>query len=1061
MSRLLEDSQQIRNFLETRNLYTPNDPYNLFKYDEEGDPNSPYLDKRQVANTINTLVGIVKPFSSFDITNTVIGRIVGPTTPLAQIGVQMLAKQFAATVASNAATDFLPAIKFSNLFDGDPDSKFIMLKKDFQITRRENQTNLGRILESISGVKDYFNSGKPFDVNVDSAQYIRNSGKGQLQLLIENINRNLYKTEDSSYNNAINETGLQIRLGDKDFRNRLIYPFPDEKFYPFQQYYSSQGNISMANEDFNDIETRFLYGNKSNGVKEYGNNEKYLNLAGKTFLRDNNNGAGDFNFISENFGLNDNSNEQLVWGRDGITPEYRSESLGMENPMAGITAPNPRFSWNNKIQDFNIRTGLLNYTRHLLNSKGKYASFDMTRKKFLDTNNQLHFNGSPLDTHPSGELDLSRRHSHADPYDRYVKAIRFDGNKIYNGNPDSVIYDTVIPKFHPTRNGAFVDNRNMMFSIENLAVQVIKDEDAGVAYIKDNDVSTSLPMCEAGGNGGRLMWFPPYDVKLSEQAVARWDSTSFIGRGEPIYTYANSERLANMSFKMLADYPEQLINYRERGENNFQKVVSEFFAFGGKGPSPQFDTNLSQKEALLIIKIQKREAIEPTTILVEPNLPQLRDQDLYFPNDYPKPGSESGNVQDFLFNMGYEDDIKTIKDLNKVDYGLNVPFISGFSDVSTVLFSLYNPNDDTLHNEEGKPYIDLLIGAGATVLYNSSRTGIKQEVYNKALSIRRQTATRDYIEKLFISTFGKSADELKVNIISPPSLAVGSSFAAPDNDTPETISEMDAKKERYATIFFQRNDVMMKKTINLVADDINNIKILDEEIAALEDEIKNIKRRMAQYSPCVFETQTKDGGYEKGFSSVFNDKFYPIFHTQTPEDLHRRLTFLHQCTRQGPAIRVTTEAGVSSKNSVFGRQPICVLRFGDFFHTKIVIDNISFNYDETTWDLNPEGRGMQPMIVDVSIQMKIIGGQSLRTPIDAIQNAVSFNYYANSTFTKEGLYSTPARVEEAQIKVNEGNVGLSKDDQEWLELVRSRNSSIDSLNGLPQLKRKVPTSLIE
>ena len=104
---------------------------------------------------------------------------------------------------------------------------------------------------------------------------------------------------------------------------------------------------------------------------------------------------------------------------------------------------------------------------------------------------------------------------------------------------------------------------------------------------------------------------------------------------------------------------------------------------------------------------------------------------------------------------------------------------------------------------------------------------------------------------------------------------------------------------------------------------------------------------------------------------------------------------------------------------------------------------------------------MQPMIVDVSIQMKIIGGQSLRTPIDAIQNAVSFNYYANSTFTKEGLYSTPARVEEAQIKVNEGNVGLSKDDQEWLELVRSRNSSIDSLNGLPQLKRKVPTSLIE
>lgn len=1051
MSRLQEDSQQIREFLITRNLYTPTDPYKL--------------DNRQIVNTINGLVGILKPFSSFDLTNTVIGRLIGPNTPIGEIGLVMLAKQFAATVASNASTNYLPAIKFSNLFDGDPDTKFIMLKKDFQITRRESQTNLGRILESISGVNDYLNTGNPFTKNADVTEYIKNSGKGQLQILVENINRNVYKLENSTYNNAIIEKGLQIKSGEHKFQNRLVFPFADSKFYPFKQYSFSQNTIGTANDDYNDNERLFLLDNKINGVKEYGNNDNYITALGKTILKDNADGANKYNFISENFGINDNPTNQLVWGRDDVSEVYKQDV----GDLYEDTDPNPRYKRgdNHTFDDFEIKTGLLSYTRQLLNSKGKYASFDLTRKKFQDIDGQLHFNGSPLDTHPDGKIDYSRRHSMLDPYDRYAKAIRFNGNKIYGGNPDSVIFNSVIPKFHPTRNGALVDNRNMMFSIENLAVEIIKDEDAGVAYIKD-EMATSLPLCEAGSNGGRLMWFPPYDVKLSEQAIARWDSTNFIGRGEPIYTYTNSERLANISFKMLVDYPEQLIKYRERGVEDFQKVVSEFFAFGGEGPSPQFDTNLSQKEGLLIDKIKQREELEPSVILVEPNLPSMKDIDIYFPNDYPRPAggaldenyNPTTNVFSVLFKLGYEDGKEDESEINDVDYKLNIPFIKDFSNTSTVLMSLFNPNDDTLHNEDGIPYIEIIIGGGATVLYNSTVTKINQEIYNKALSRRRQLATREYIEKLFISTFGKSVEELNVKIHSTESLAVGSSFAALDNDTIKSIPEIDAKKERYGKVLFKRNDVMMKKTINTTTDDDKERKILDEEIAALDDEIKNIKRRMVSYSPCVFESHTESGGYEKGFSSVYNDKFYPVFHTQTPEDLHRRLTFLHQCTRQGPAIRVKSNGVNSSKNSVFGRQPICVLRFGDFFHTKIVIDNISFNYDETTWDLNPEGRGMQPMIVDVSIQMKIIGGQSLRTPIDALQNAVSFNYYANSTFTKEGLYSTPTKVEEAQIKANEDRSALSKEDQEWLELVRKRNNSNDDANALPTLQRKIPQSII-
>jgi hypothetical protein len=48
------------------------------------------------------------------------------------------------------------------------------------------------------------------------------------------------------------------------------------------------------------------------------------------------------------------------------------------------------------------------------------------------------------------------------------------------------------------------------------------------------------------------------------------------------------------------------------------------------------------------------------------------------------------------------------------------------------------------------------------------------------------------------------------------------------------------------------------------------------------------------------------------------------------------------------------------------------------------------------WDLNPEGVGVQPMIANVSLSFKFIGGSTLSGPINKLQNALSFNYYANT-----------------------------------------------------------------
>jgi hypothetical protein len=108
---------------------------------------------------------------------------------------------------------------------------------------------------------------------------------------------------------------------------------------------------------------------------------------------------------------------------------------------------------------------------------------------------------------------------------------------------------------------------------------------------------------------------------------------------------------------------------------------------------------------------------------------------------------------------------------------------------------------------------------------------------------------------------------------------------------------------------------------------------------------------------------------------------------------------LHQCTRQGSTVgnADTNGVGTTAYNLAFGRPPVCVLRVGDFYYTKIIIDSIQINYDSPQWDMNPEGIGMMPMFADITISFAFLGGSDLGGPIARLQNAVSFNYYANAS----------------------------------------------------------------
>lgn len=125
--------------------------------------------------------------------------------------------------------------------------------------------------------------------------------------------------------------------------------------------------------------------------------------------------------------------------------------------------------------------------------------------------------------------------------------------------------------------------------------------------------------------------------------------------------------------------------------------------------------------------------------------------------------------------------------------------------------------------------------------------------------------------------------------------------------------------------------------------------------------------------------------------------FDPAYHSISPEGFNARLTFLHQCTRQGPTIGGTDPRnGNTANNLAFGRPPVCILRIGDFYYTKVIITSMNIDYDPMVWDLNQEGIGVMPMMANINLQFHFIGGSDLAGPISRLQNAISFNYYANT-----------------------------------------------------------------
>lgn len=1012
-SRLLVKSTTLRETLITRNLYSPDVEYPI-------SPNS----TQKVVNAISSVASILTPFKGFSLKNSVFGRL-ADSSPLTEVSTILLGKQFAFNSMSHLAQQTLPVIRISNLFDKNKNTKLFTKNIDYKITKKQ-QSKFQNFIDDL--VYSYPMKDNPFNNNPINSDYIKNSGTAQLGFLYSAINQNIYKQNDTTLTQYGNIVNNPIQPRSNLLANKIYFDFSNSLSYP---YLAKHPNIiagAIANSNMTQS-----YINTSANNQEYAPNADFINnnfgTTNKSYKYDSG-VKGAYNAWTDlnNEFSDDNIENKLVWGRDGVESETKAKIA----QLRGDTDYEVNNFNDVPISAFKIKGGLLEYTRNLLNAtEGNIV--DITRKAFKDGDKIVGFNGSGLwrannstyasDSNISGKKGI-RQHTVLDEYNRFAKAIRFNGNIVYGGNENSVIYKSVLPSIHPTidqRTGT-MNKKNMMLSIENLAIRVISKDKYGII---DDEYGTAIPASEVGPFNGRIMWFPPYDMTVNETSTAKYEPTVMIGRNEPIYNYQNSERSATLNFTLLVDYPQHLRNYI--GQNK-QKEIAEFFAFGGDPYIDEFITteNLEAKQNKLFNEIT---TIMGQATVSEPNINKPSPISVYFPNNEPKVGAESGYIDRLYRDLYYEiyADRPPIS-ADGTGYGLNkdIFFVTGLTwqdylgeyllDNYPSGFSQYDVTRTTdqfgKEAEINKIFKDIYTDEDNRNLYNIEIIGDSSITFEgdwEELEKRRVSVTSDFIEERLVVLFGAGADQLGITISTPPK-----GEKTPDSNT-YAIFEKGTKEERKAIISIVRNSNTPKPKLPPLSEaDKNAIIEKEKEIAALQTKIRKLKNNNSN----LFIEKDINTEILNGFKSISGNYYQPAFHSQTPEDFHKRLTFLQQCTRQGAAIRsdatIDDNGTLRARNSVFGRQPICILRVGDFFYTKVIIESVNIDYTEATWDTNPEGFGMQPMLAKVTLNMKLIGGQSLKGPIDALQNAVSFNYYANSTFTDTGVYKTPSNAATAQ-----------------------------------------------
>lgn len=598
----------------------------------------------------------------------------------------------------------------------------------------------------------------------------------------------------------------------------------------------------------------------------------------------------------------------------------------------------------------------------------------------------------------------------------------------YNLTEYSVLRSDGFVRITPTHKegGRFETPQNYMFSIENLAWRDVTS-DAN---------NKSLSPEQIGPNMGRIMWFPPYNLKFSENVNVNWNANTFIGRGEEIYTYTNTVRTGTLDFTLLIDHPSILNKWRgtsseiENKEEKERDLLRFFAGCGNINDAVEPTKPVKEEEE---VKTEEPPKVDPKPTYHTKKIAYV----VFFPNnfsgyDYLKKDqklddaiaelrSYNSNTPSKKSDKEYES--QNIKEYNKISSGLTP---SEFSvEIKQTLFAGADDIDE-IHYFNDLEQIGAQITGDSVFGHSSQNCEISNvEIkgfasshgyvkLNKSLCDRR----RSFIENMIIN----KVPTLKTEWVKKEGTIINVS----DVGNRQDVNVKDAKLSRaaYAIIKIQWKEDN-KTGDDSLSDDVtktlNGVSFSDYTNKEKGEFTKAVAKatNLHVIKEVLDEEYTYDNEYLY-FSEVMGDAmvhkhivdkvrfFDPAFHSVTPEGFNARLTFLHQCTRQGPTNAVSSgRVKVSdgddyltfAGNLAFGRAPYCILRIGDFFNTKICIDSMSITYDNNgvQWDLNPEGVGVQPMYANVSLSFKFLGGQDLVKPIERLQNAVTANYYANAS----------------------------------------------------------------
>jgi hypothetical protein len=945
---------------------------------------------------------------NFDIRASLAGRVLGAMgllndTKLGVIGGQQLALALANNAAFNTQQAILGKLNIQqniNAIFGAGEFEFP--RPNYKITVPDGL--LGKVIGTAERILGFTMPKSELDTSIFASE------NGNISN-IEKANRMLDNTGKGQRKALLNQMGANM--------NGLGKGYDSAEQSPFRTGYAPQYEKGNGGRDIGNYEPS-IYAYYRAGEKNgngfvldilnpngYNGKNKQANIIPSiSFDRTNQINSYGFTGFDDVYGVNSTNNI--------ITPTFSWGGFSTATPKEPLV--NQPYGYDNPEPIIRDKKTMIGKTQLLFNSKGMKNIVSRKGDSAIGEGSQIQTsvvngaiskgsavlqgsmfddNGYVTNTKKEPEDMFCRAWTTYDRYDTVQKLIRnsqlnhsdngviFASGKwrLHNSELNSVLDDNGFVKIAPYKTDDLTRQANLpkkyMFSIENLAW-------AGAPAVNLLPIEQG-PGDLLTGKFGRIMWFPPYDLTFSESSSVNLETTNFIGRGEPIYTYNNTERTGNLSFKVIIDHPTIMNSFAGTGGPSDEFIASWFAGC----------VDLPEKWGKLLTDEEKvRPIINKVPRVKKTPVPKKTPPDpikLYFPNDitsiqtiidwgYEINATHVNGKGDTVDGHGPYNGEQQVKSagatpVDSPQYGKKWPDNTNYklnADNNTLSINgkdYTNPMgwQDPTFIADLKLYLKLECPeCKAICTGRASRQGTsyanQQLAQHRAESMQKWLLDNDIID----------ANKIKIEI----KQAEGQGKYS---DTKTSVDQQAVKEDRFAFVKFE-NEAKETFTEETYYEEEQQPVALNSQVKKRFYTETNFFEKLEKTDKFIFDKIRQKIRY-----------FHPAFHSTTPEGFNSRLTFLLQCTRQGPTI-----PGTEPRNLAFGPQPVCILRIGDFYNTKIMIDNVSFDFEPLVWDLNPEGVGVQPMIANVTMSFKYIGGSSLTSPINKLQNALSFNYFANS-----------------------------------------------------------------